>query len=161
MIIKKLTMDDLYAWKALRLDSLQNCPHRFTASFEEDSKLTDADWVQFFSEAEHFGVFFEEHLVSIASLSKMRALKTTHRGILWGVYTAASFQGRGFAKLLIQHILNYAKKDLLQIHLQCAQDNSSALRLYQSLGFIEYGLEPRTIKVNDQFYDAVLMVICF
>ncbi|WP_229176231.1 GNAT family N-acetyltransferase [Bradyrhizobium ivorense] len=35
--------------------------------------------------------------------------------------------------------------------------NAPALRLYQSAGFVEYGLERHALKVDGRYYDEILM----
>ncbi len=37
-------------------------------------------------------------------------------------------------------------------------DNTKALALYERHGFVKVGVEPRALKVGDQFYDEILMV---
>jgi RimJ/RimL family protein N-acetyltransferase len=37
--------------------------------------------------------------------------------------------------------------------------NVAARRLYSAAGFEEYGLERRALKVGDEYYDEVLMVL--
>jgi ribosomal protein S18 acetylase RimI-like enzyme len=44
-----------------------------------------------------------------------------------------------------------------QVHLGVAATNEPAVRLYQSMGFVEYGREPRAIKLPDRYVDEFLM----
>ena len=37
--------------------------------------------------------------------------------------------------------------------------NAAARRLYSSVGFKEYGLERRALKIDDKYYDEVLMAL--
>jgi ribosomal protein S18 acetylase RimI-like enzyme len=39
--------------------------------------------------------------------------------------------------------------------------NEAARRLYNALGFVEYGFEKRTLKQDGRYYDDVLMVKFF
>jgi RimJ/RimL family protein N-acetyltransferase len=48
---------------------------------------------------------------------------------------------------------------VLQIHLAVNAGNPRALALYESLGFIAYGREPRTLCVDGVFYDEILMAL--
>ena len=50
-----------------------------------------------------------------------------------------------------------AKIELLQLFV--ISDNLPALRLYQKLGFVEYGIERHATKYRGQYHDDVLMAL--
>ena len=60
-------------------------------------------------------------------------------------------------------LLKQAKKcdGLEQIKLAVVSDNSSAKKLYRSLGFKTYGVEPNALKYNGKYFDEDLMVLIF
>jgi len=43
------------------------------------------------------------------------------------------------------------------IQLAVVSDNEQARRLYERLGFLEYGLEKKSLKQDGRYYDEVLM----
>jgi RimJ/RimL family protein N-acetyltransferase len=43
------------------------------------------------------------------------------------------------------------------IQLAVVSDNEAARRLYQRLGFVEYGIEKKALKQDGRYYDEVLM----
>ncbi|MEZ4605618.1 MAG: hypothetical protein R2865_02105 [Deinococcales bacterium] len=47
---------------------------------------------------------------------------------------------------------------LEQLHLIVADNNLAAKKLYTSLGFKSYGLEPRALKIGPDYFDDLLMV---
>jgi RimJ/RimL family protein N-acetyltransferase len=56
-------------------------------------------------------------------------------------------------------VLAHAAECVEDVGLSVAAANHGAIRRYAAAGFMPYGLEPRALKVNNGFYDAVLMVL--
>lgn len=54
--------------------------------------------------------------------------------------------------------LSEARKRVEHVLLGVSHENESARRLYQNFGFVQYGVEPRAIKIEDAYIDEVLMV---
>ncbi len=52
-----------------------------------------------------------------------------------------------------------AQPGLEQIVLAVFSTNQVARRLYESCGFEVYGVEPRALKVDDQYLDEDLMIL--
>ena len=47
----------------------------------------------------------------------------------------------------------------LLVQLSVTSSNTNAKRFYQRMGFTVYGVERRSLKVGDRFYDEDLMVL--
>lgn len=45
-----------------------------------------------------------------------------------------------------------------KVDLMVVTENESAIRLYESIGFVRYGREPRALKAGDRYWDEYLMV---
>ena len=83
----------------------------------------------------YFGYFVEGRLVSMAG-TRLAAGPYTE---VSAVCTHPDFVGRGLAKLVLPHVVNYIQQ-LHQIpYLQLYPDNLPAYRLYQRLGFVDRG----------------------
>lgn len=67
-------------------------------------------------------------------------------GVIWlGIAIAGPFQGQGLGKLMMIHLLTYARlQKISKIKLAVDLDNSAAIPLYQKFGFKEIN---RTKKV--------------
>ena len=86
-------------------------------------------------------------------------IKERHKGNVWGVYVrpesrAAKARPRPDAG---DH-LPRAKLRLEQI-LLVASAHLPARRLYETLGFEAYGVEPRSLKIGSEYVDDVLMIL--
>jgi len=58
---------------------------------------------------------------------------------------------------LLRAIIAYAKAQLEQILLTVADDNQSAIQLYEKFGFQVYGTEQKALKNNAEYTDELLM----
>ncbi len=82
-----------------------------------------------------------------------------HIGI-FGITVAKEFRGQGIGKLLMDLILNEARKEMPYIKivtLAVFAKNSIARRIYEGFGFIEYGKLPNGIMRNNAFEDEIFM----
>jgi ribosomal protein S18 acetylase RimI-like enzyme len=88
-------------------------------------------------------------------------MKEQHKGQIWGMYVIPDMRGRGLGKALLSQAITHAASlaGVVQIHLAVVTAQEAARRLYRSLGFEVYGLEPRALKVGQQYFDEELMVL--
>ncbi len=155
--IKMLTKSDWQSWKKIRLECLKNAPTAFVSSFEDISKKPDTFFQEKVEENKIYGAFCDGELVSVVTFSQDSREKDCHRGHISGMYTKPEFAGKGIGSKLIAAVIKDASKLVTQIHLGCVANNKPALRLYKNHGFEIYGTAPRAIKLNDEFYDMLLM----
>lgn len=75
------------------------------------------------------------------------------------MYVTPGNQGCGVGKGLLEAALTYARgmRGLEQLYLVVGEHNTRAQRLYESLGFKPFGLEPRELKVDGMSYNGVHM----
>jgi RimJ/RimL family protein N-acetyltransferase len=158
-VLRRLGPADASAYRALRLGGLRDAPQAFAASFEEERQRPLAWFADRLQTSVVFGGFAREALVGVAGLRASTTAKLAHIGHLWGVYVAPPARGKGLAAALCRRILEEAPSGVEQVHLAVASSNRAALRLYASLGFKEYGLERRALKVGGEYYDEVLMAL--
>ena len=57
----------------------------------------------------------------------------------------------------VEAVLDLARQRVELIQLSVVSDNEAALRLYESLGFVEYGIEKHALKQDSRYYDEILM----
>ncbi|HEY3930060.1 MAG TPA: GNAT family N-acetyltransferase [Candidatus Koribacter sp.] len=165
MEIRELGSADALAYWKLRLQGLEHDPLAFGKAPEEfraisiqelEKRLRDMPSRSFF-----VGAFEGGELIGIATFMCDIHAKNRHKGHIYGVYVAPTHRGKRIGHELIAKILERAKKDrvLEQIVLAVATSQKPAIRLYRSLGFQEYGTEPRALKNGDQYVDELLMML--
>ncbi|MFZ4115357.1 MAG: GNAT family N-acetyltransferase [Chthoniobacterales bacterium] len=161
MNIRLLHEEDWMVWKAFRHETLIHFPLAFSSSMEEEEKLTDQQFKDWITRNTIYGAFFENQLIGSVGFFKLDCSKERHRGVLFGMNVLSAYQRRGIGGELMKTILRHAKNYVLQLHLTVVSTNETAVRLYERHGFRIYGTEPRSLKVDDRFYDHHLMAVLF
>ncbi|HET9840273.1 MAG TPA: GNAT family N-acetyltransferase [Candidatus Angelobacter sp.] len=164
MDIRLLTPDDAEGWWQLRVEMLRNDPFAFADSTEEHLATT-VDGVrerlaatdpkkQFVA-----GVFEGGKLIGSAGFFRRPNKKESHKGHVWGVYVSPELRGKGAGKAMMLEIIRRAREieGIEQITL-VASAKLPAQKLYQSVGFESYGVEPHSLKIGTEYVDDVLMV---
>ncbi|QDQ28979.1 GNAT family N-acetyltransferase [Chitinimonas arctica] len=163
MLIRLASGDDAALWQAIRLEALQNHPEAFGSSYQEErdmplatvaAKLIDPlnrVWV-----AEEGG-----QLLGTATARRESAAKARHRTSLFAMYVVPSARQRGIGRQLVEAVIRSARDELEADWLQLGveRNNQAAFTLYQRLGFVSWGCEPDSLRVNGQSYDEYHMAL--
>jgi ribosomal protein S18 acetylase RimI-like enzyme len=166
MNIRLLGESDAQLYKEIRLRALQNDPEAFGSTYEEEvnSPLEKfAERIRCTEDQFTLGCFDDSHsLVGIVNFARESSRKTAHKGYIYGMYIDPQFRGRGLGKSLLLALIERATREcvgLEQIHLTVVSSNESAKRLYISLGFEIYGVEPNALKCDGHYFDEDLMIL--
>jgi ribosomal protein S18 acetylase RimI-like enzyme len=162
MQIRCLEASDASAFQALRLQALRECPSSFASSYEEECDVpisTVAERLAPTPTNVVFGAFQESALVGTVGLARERHRKLAHKAIIWGVYVAPASRKLGLGRQLMDQALRHAASiGVRQVILGVNSANTAATRLYQSLGFQDFGLERGFMLIDGQLYDEIHMV---
>jgi len=159
--IRRLLAADAEGYRSIRLAALADAPEAFGSDVATESASPVDAFANTLRSGYVAGAFAGERLVAIAGFRALEREKTRHRGDIWGVYVAPEARGTGVGRRLMEHVLDYARTQVLQVHLAVTASNGAAVALYEHLGFIRYGTEPRALKVNGRYLDEHLMVLQF
>ena len=158
--IRRLRAAEAENYRSLRLEGLKRDPEAFGASFDELAG-EPLSWFEATLESNTvFGGFAEDGaLIGVAGLRVPSRVKSSHKGVLWGMYVKSDARGTGLARSLAEHVIEHAETVVEEILLTVVSANPAAMKLYKSLGFTEYGVEQRAMKIGDDYYDEVLMAL--
>jgi RimJ/RimL family protein N-acetyltransferase len=165
MLIRKMVKADAAAYRELRLRALQLHPEAYGSSYEESVERDVEFFSQRIPEPESDDTIFvaEEagQLVGMVAFVRDTPQKMKHIANIYGVYVEAAVRGRGIGRLLMRRTLDHARQvsGLRQLALSVVTTNTTALNLYESLGFRTWGTEPAVLFVNGRFYDEHCMTL--
>jgi ribosomal protein S18 acetylase RimI-like enzyme len=159
--VRQLTLSDAESFRELRLEGLRLNPEAFgsTYDFEKDQPLTR--YTGWLTNSTVFGAFQNSHLIGTASFTQLSGLKDSHKGLLRAMYVRPAHRRSGAGRQLVQAVIETARQKVEQVQLAVVSDNQPAIRLYQSLGFRQYGLEPHALKHNGIYSNEILMSLEF
>lgn len=156
--IRPLAAPDAAAFRTLRLLGLEESPAAFGSSHAAEKDRSVESFAQSIANGHISGGFDGDRLVAVAGFYVMAQQKAAHRGVVWGVYVHPRSRGQGIATAVLQAVIAHARTRVIQLHLSVTT-TGHALRLYQKLGFVIYGTEPRALHVDGRYLDEHLMVL--
>ena len=153
------------ALRLLRIRSVTEYPSAFGASVEEERALSPERVRQQLEEgpphAYWFGAFEGGELAGILNLVRYQRPKVRHKAMLGGMYVAPERQDRGLGQALLRHAIAFAAgmEGVEMITLAVTVGNPAARKLYTGSGFVPFGVDPRYIRVGDEYFDIEWMTL--
>jgi ribosomal protein S18 acetylase RimI-like enzyme len=157
--VRLLSGADAPAFQACRLEALRLHPCAFAASYDDEADRNLDEVAARLDQGAVFGVLDNGALLGTAGFALPALAKKCHKGVLWGVYVRAAARGRGLGRLVVEQVIDHARGRVEQLHATVVTTGEAARQLYRHLGFQIYGLEPRGLKVGNQYFDQELMVL--
>lgn len=159
--IRRLKVEDAASFKAIRLEALRANPELLRSTFELEDKLDVAWFAGRLQNAHVIGAFRNDELVGTAGFAIQDGQPNAHKGRLFGMYVSPTSRNLGVGRLLLNAVLDAARESVELIQLSVVRENRPARQLYESVGFLEYGLETKASKYGDKYYDEALMALDF
>ena len=127
--------------------------HSYTAQQEADflqEKTDSADEIELLAE-------LDGKIVGSAGVSCVgRREKTRHRAE-FGISVDKAYWGLGIGRALTEACIECARNaGYAQLELEVVAENRSALALYESVGFVEFGRNPRGFKSRNSGYQELI-----
>jgi ribosomal protein S18 acetylase RimI-like enzyme len=158
LTVRRLSATDAADFRLIRLAALDNAPEMFGSTLETEAAWPVSDFAGRLETAIVFGAYLDGRIVGMAGFRREPNQKTSHKGFLWGMYVAPVARGQGAGAALITLLLETAAPLVEQIRLSVVTSNTTAIALYERMGFRAYGTEPRALKSAAGYEDEVLMV---
>ncbi len=158
MPIRPLTPDDSAAYRALRLEALQQHPTAYVTAYEEDAALSSEqlrDRLTPSDEALTLGAFEADQLVGIAALIRPARVRLNFRATIVGMYVAPAHRRTGLASRLVATCIQQARSlaGVEEVCLCVTVGNDAARQCYLVCGFVPEYVEPRYFKYEGRYYD--------
>lgn len=163
--ITRLTIKDLDAFYAMRLEALQNSPSSFSSSYEEESEKGKAFFQKILEDTNDrnfiLGAFVDNALIGSIGIYSEQHIKLQHKGNIWGVYVKPNHRKRGIAKQLLRELIKQAKPHFQQLCISVNTANIFVKQLYESQGFVAWGTELQAMLIDKKYYDEIHMKLVF
>jgi RimJ/RimL family protein N-acetyltransferase len=157
--IRQLMPADAALYRGIRLAGLKHNPEAFGSTFEAEFTKPLAWFSDRLSTSQVFGAFHGPELLGVAGFAIRQGEKEAHKGLLWGMYVRPEARGAGVARRLVEAVIAFARLYVELIQLSVVLGNERARRLYARLGFVEYGIERKSLKHDGRYYDEILMAL--
>ena len=150
-LIRAATADDAEAMLDVFIKTHEETD--FLASYADETSMTVESERKFLEGLEksenevEVMAFIDGKAVGTAGINKIGSKsKTSHRAE-FGVCVLKDFWGLGIGRALTEICIECAKKaGYAQLELDAVADNEKAIALYKSVGFVEYGRNPRGFR---------------
>lgn len=161
--VRIIEEDEAAMFWTLRLRGLKEDPEAFGASYADSIDMTQEEIRKRMSKTADTFVLgaFNPKPCGMLGFFRRQGERVRHKGYIWGVYVAPEARGTGLARTLMNQAIALAKKmpDLEEVILTVSVTQDAALKLYDSLGFKEYGHEVKALKQGDIYIDEKAMML--
>lgn len=165
MLIRPFMPAEAASYRILRLNCLRENPTAFGTSPEEEESRTLAEVRRSLAADDDtaciLGAFQGDTPIGMMVIRREQKQKSRHKASLNSVYVTSEWRGKGVGRELLAAALDRARamQGLEQLVLGVSSDNVSAIRLYESVGFVLYGHEPRALKWEGGYMDLLQMIL--
>jgi ribosomal protein S18 acetylase RimI-like enzyme len=157
MQIRKLTAADAAAFRELRVEMCAAHPEAFGQTPEEVAEMAEEKFIEWMTPSDVFpekfvlGAFEGDRMLGSAAFRRDNAIKESHRGWIWSVYTRPEARGQGLGRQLMTQLIEETRKmeGMEILTLVVALPQTAARTLYTSLGFFTTGLDLHEYKLPD------------
>lgn len=154
MRISTLTAANSSAYRELMLEAYEQAPDAFTTTAAERRTEPESWWVKRIGStdglATSFGAWRDNNLIGTVALEYSAKPKTCHSVLVLGMYVQPSQRGSGVGLALMKAAIAAAssRPEIQSLNLTLTEGNVPALRLYRSVGFVTWGVQPKAIRTD-------------
>lgn len=162
-MIRQLVASDSDSYYQLRLSGLELHPQAFGTGADDWRKATGEQVRSLLagSSADDFvlGAFQGGALAGAIGLKREYKYAAHHKGTIWGLFVAPERRRASLGTQLLSQLVEVVKErgEIEYLRALVTSTELAALQLFKSLGFSEYGLERRGIKVGAEHFDQVYL----
>lgn len=165
IVYRSLNPSESKKYREIRLECLQKAKENFGSTYEESVSNPELFFETAIKNSDEynriFGAFDGEELIAICGYRRESGAKTRHKALLVQVYTKPEYRGKNISYELMKYMIDKLFEDdsMEQITLGVVSDNVSAAKVYERLGFKEYGLHKNYFKDGEIYRHERLMML--
>ncbi len=158
MLVRKLTLADLEDYRALHRHGLIHAPDSFVETAEQDDARPDLEIASMLERGQAWGVFENERLLGKLVIDGLPHAVLAHTRWLHVIYVHPDARGTGAGAALMRAAIDEGRRaGAFRFLLWVNDQNRSAKRFYEKLGFEEIGRVDQGIAAGASYVDDVLM----
>ncbi len=163
MHIVTLDTSHIAAYRGLMLEAYERAADAFTTTAAERRAEPESWWLKRIGsatgQATSFGAWDGDDLVGAVAIEYSVKPKTRHAALVLGMYVRPSHRAQGVGRSLMAATIAAAldRPAVRMLTLTLTEGNEAALRLYRSVGFCVWGIEPLAINTESGFKGKVHM----
>ncbi len=164
MLIVRLTPCHAADYRALMLEAYATHPDAFTSTVAERERLPLSWWSARVGADPAagrlvLGAFDGTELAGVVGLSFEQREKVHHKATLFGMYVRPRWQRRGIGRQLVLSAMTHARErpGVNVVQLTVTETNGPAVAMYESCGFLRFGVEPLAVAVGSEYVAKVYM----
>lgn len=165
IVYRSLNPSESKIYRDIRLECLQKAKENFGSTYEESVNNPELFFETAIKNSDEYnkiyGAFDDEELIAICGYRRESSAKTRHKALLVQVYTKPEYRGKNISYGLMKYMIDKLFEDetVQQITLGVVSDNISAAKVYERLGFKEYGLHKNYFKDGEIYRHERLMML--
>lgn len=160
--IKQIAVDEWPLFKEIWLDGLQTSPFSFASTYQEWIVKDDAAWQKICKENTIFCAFKEGEVIACAGLAPFSIEQMKHKGTFSWLFVRSAYRQKGIAKELLKTVIEYARNNgIIQLICGVTEENTLVKDWYRKYGFIEYGVEPCSVRRQDGTFSSMSWLMLF
>jgi len=141
--IRKITPEEVGAFKKIRLRALQDAPYAFSSTYARESEFSDAEWLARtvrWNGEKGVGFLAMDGEVACGIAGAFLGDEDARRAQLVSMWTAPAHRRQGAGRLLVNEVLAWAhSREARVLQLMVTSTNDAAIRFYERLGFTRTG----------------------
>lgn len=151
--VRPLTPTDAQTYWETRNQGLREFPDAFTTTYEEGVAIPPellAERIKGMGDDFVMGAFESGKLLGYAGFQRETRVKLRHKGKVLGMYVIPEARGTGLGRRLLAELIERVRTldGMELLLLTVTHSNEAARKLYLSVGFVSFGVEPNAIKVD-------------
>lgn len=163
MRIAVLAASDASQYRALMLHAYAHAADAFTSTQAERAAEPAQWWANRLAGPTGsmivFGALSGQDLVGTVAVGFSARQKTRHKAQVVAMFVRETWRGQGLARSLLRAAVDQCRQrgGIHVLQLEVTQGNEPAVRLYRSLGFRQFGLEPMAVRTPQGFRSKIHM----
>lgn len=151
MDFRRLNSQDFDAYYSNRIRAVTQSPLAFIATLDEEAHGGTQHYYNTLSHGGDewviFGALDKSEVVGAVGIFVETQFKLKHKSTVWGMFVDEAYRGQGIGGRMLDMAISHArlKQQARVVYLNVSVDNESAIKLYQSRGFVAWGREPRAV----------------